>query len=147
MRRTRVWTERTRRKRPEEDFQAAVLKLARAAGWMTYHTHDSRRSAAGFPDLILVRDGTAIAAELKTGTRQASAAQVEWLEALDGTRVASRLWRPEDMDEIVAMLTAPRPPGGGRPGGRGGTPGSRRAEQRKPAAGTAQSGGRKGTER
>src|SRR5688572_19177552 len=39
----------------ERAFQAQVVKYARLMGWTAYHTHDSRRSQAGFPDLVLVR--------------------------------------------------------------------------------------------
>ncbi len=39
----------------EKPFQAQVVELARLSGWLTYHTHDSRRSQSGFPDLVLVR--------------------------------------------------------------------------------------------
>ena len=34
---------------PEKAFQQAVLDYARLMGWMVYHSHDSRHSAAGFP--------------------------------------------------------------------------------------------------
>jgi hypothetical protein len=34
----------------EKDFQETVLTLARLRGWKCYHTHDSRRSEAGFPE-------------------------------------------------------------------------------------------------
>ena len=39
----------------ESDFQRAVIEMARLHGWLVYHTHDSRRSAPGFPDLVLVQ--------------------------------------------------------------------------------------------
>ena len=39
----------------ERAFQTAVLELAQVTGWRSYHPHDSRRSAAGYPDLTLVR--------------------------------------------------------------------------------------------
>ena len=35
----------------EGEFQAWVLDLANRNGWLAYHTHDSRKSAAGFPDV------------------------------------------------------------------------------------------------
>ena len=44
----------------EKKFQAAVLQIANMYGWLAYHTHDSRRSAPGFPDLVLVRNGIQI---------------------------------------------------------------------------------------
>ena len=38
----------------EKDFMDKLLGAAVPAGWMVYHTYDSRRSTAGFPDLVLV---------------------------------------------------------------------------------------------
>ena len=39
----------------EAELQRNVLSLAAMTGWLAYHTYDSRRSQAGFPDLVLVR--------------------------------------------------------------------------------------------
>jgi len=49
----------------EEDFQTAIVQLARMRGWRVYHTKDSRKSAQGFPDLFLLRAGQIVVAELK----------------------------------------------------------------------------------
>ncbi len=92
---------------PEKLFQARVIALATANGWAAYHTFDSRRSAAGFPDLVLVRGPVLFLAELKTDKGAASPAQRRWLEllaAVPGVRV--RLWRPCHWPAIVAELTA-----------------------------------------
>jgi ribosomal protein L37E len=93
---------------PEETrFQNAVLTVAQLCGWRAYHTHDSRRSAAGFPDLVLVRPPRVIFAELKTRTGRASPAQLDWLQLLrDCPGVETYLWRPADWDtgEIVRRL-------------------------------------------
>ena len=40
----------------EKQVQSAILDVARLLGWRVYHTFDSRKSEAGFPDLVLVRD-------------------------------------------------------------------------------------------
>ncbi|MCC6312227.1 MAG: hypothetical protein IT345_15125, partial [Trueperaceae bacterium] len=50
----------------ERDFQALVVQLARLRGWRVYHTFDSRRSPAGFPDLVLARPPRLVIAELKS---------------------------------------------------------------------------------
>ena len=39
----------------ETQLQSAIIELARLTGWLVYHTHDSRHSAKGFPDLCMVR--------------------------------------------------------------------------------------------
>lgn len=89
----------------EKAWQAVVLDLARALGWRAYHTHDSRRSAAGFPDLVLVRDRV-IFAELKTATGRLSADQQVWLHELEHAGADVHIWRPSDYDAVVATLRA-----------------------------------------
>lgn len=90
---------------PERDFQRSVTDLARVTHWLTYHTHDSRRSAAGFPDLTLVRGDRLVFAELKRAGQNPTEAQREWLEALGRVeRVEAHLWRPGDWEEIERVL-------------------------------------------
>ena len=50
----------------EKAFQFAVIQLARLNGWMVYHTHDSRRSEPGWPDLALCRPPRLVLAKLKS---------------------------------------------------------------------------------
>ena len=101
------------RRESEREFQAAVIELARHAGWLCYHDADSRRSAPGFPDLTLVYpqahdgryDGRVIFAELKTARGRVRREQRTWLWALGtcpGVEVA--LWRPGDFPQIVSAL-------------------------------------------
>ena len=56
----------------EAQLQDAIVQMARVLGWLVYHTFDSRRSAAGFPDLVMVRNGRLIFAELKSATGKAT---------------------------------------------------------------------------
>jgi hypothetical protein len=89
----------------EKDFQAQVLQLARLSGWLCYHTHDSRRSAPGFPDLVLVRPPVAVFAELKSASGKLRPEQREWLQALRASESFEvRLWRPGNWPEIVDTL-------------------------------------------
>ena len=88
---------------PEKRFQAAVISVAQTHGWLYHHTYDSRRSVAGFPDLILVRDRL-IAAELKTARGRVTPAQTDWLEALAAAGVETYVWRPDDWHSIHAIL-------------------------------------------
>lgn len=91
----------------EKDFMGQVIDLARMTGWRVYHTYDSRRSEAGFPDLVLVhpRRERVIFAELKSATGQLSVPQKAWLAALDEAGADVRVWRPDDLDLVTAILT------------------------------------------
>ena len=94
----------------EADFLRAVTDLATLTHWLCYHTYDSRRSQAGFPDLVLVREDKLIFAELKTNRGRVKPAQREWLNILsslacDQARMSVYLWRPRDWDGIVEILT------------------------------------------
>ncbi len=95
----------------EKDFQNLILAEAKKNGWKAYHTYDSRKSQAGFPDLVLVRE-MVIFAELKAETGTFSADQLNWLEALEEAGAVVYRWRPKDWPQIFALLTAPRPPSG-----------------------------------
>lgn len=109
----------------EEQFQRQVLGLAEVYGWRSYHTHDSRRSQRGFPDLVLLRPPELIFAELKTDKGRLRPEQGEWLadlralaraldETLGGHPAANELavdvylWRPADFDAINARLARGR---------------------------------------
>lgn len=91
----------------EDELQAAAVALAKANGWLVYHTHDSRRSAAGFPDLVLLRGGRLMFVELKAAKGKLSDDQKTWLAALEGVAgVAVYCWRAADWPEVVAALQA-----------------------------------------
>ena len=88
----------------EADFQAQVLQLAKLMRWRCYHTHDSRRSEAGFPDLTLVRGGRLIFAELKAEKGKVTGSQQAWLTDLKDTGAEVYLWRPSDWVDIERIL-------------------------------------------
>ena len=89
----------------EKHFQAQVLALARLSGWLTYHTHDSRRSTAGFPDLVLVRPPVVLFAELKSESGTLRPEQEAWLRKLARCEgVGARVWRPSDWPGIERTL-------------------------------------------
>ena len=103
----------------EADFQAAVIELAELLGWRVYHTHDSRKSPPGFPDLTMVRGGRLIFAELKTDSPNSvtTDAQKAWLEELrkvayyvgDNLGLGAGVimvneWRPRDWPDIEQTL-------------------------------------------
>jgi hypothetical protein len=99
----------------ERDFQRAVIDLARLTGWRVHHTRPAltRRGRwltpiqgdAGFPDLVLVRAGRVIFAELKRVGGKPTAEQQAWLEALQACAgVEVYLWTPNDWEAIIDAL-------------------------------------------
>ena len=97
----------------EKDWQRDVIRLAQTLGWRVAHfrpAHTSKgwRTAvaadgAGFPDLCLVRDRV-IFAELKTEKGRVTEEQQEWIAALEVAGVESYVWRPTDLDDVMAVL-------------------------------------------
>ena len=91
----------------EAQLQSAVIAAASLGGWLHYHTHNSRRSPAGFPDLILIRGTQCFAWELKSERGQLSDDQATWLAALNRIPgIASRVIRPSNLDEAIGLLTS-----------------------------------------
>ena len=112
----------------ERDWQRTVLEYARFRDWKAAHfdasvrvvrdggrtRHVGDRGAAGFPDLVLVREDRLIFAELKQDSTYPSAKQREWLDLLlsAARRVGDDLlpkwevyiWRPRDWDEVQVAL-------------------------------------------
>ena len=97
----------------EREFQTTVLQLAETLHWRAYHTHDSRRSQPGFPDLVLVRERV-IFVELKRDGQKPSANQVVWLNDLARAGAEVYLWTPADWQEIASILSrrVPQPESG-----------------------------------
>jgi len=87
----------------EAQWQATVLDLAKRLGWDWYHTHDSRRSLPGFPDLVLLRERV-IFAELKTMRGRLSNFQLGWHRGLRNAGAEVYVWRPSDWDEVEQTL-------------------------------------------
>lgn len=93
-------------KETEASFQDAVLMLAHLTGYCAYHTFDSRRSAPGFPDIILAKPGkTLLCIELKTLTGKVTREQWQWLDVLHATKgIRAEVWRPDMWQHIEAIL-------------------------------------------
>lgn len=88
----------------EKVFTQMVIDLVHYLGWMAYHTHDSRHSEPGFPDLCMVKDGRIVFAELKTETGKSTPHQEHWLKELSKCNAEVYLWRPSDWEDIAATL-------------------------------------------
>jgi len=97
----------------EAALQRALIKVAQDNGWRVHHDPPGEDRAgewrtrfhgdAGFPDLVIARDGEVIIVELKSQHGRFRAGQREWIAAL-GARVV----RPSDMDALIARLRHPR---------------------------------------
>ncbi len=92
----------------ETEFQDRhVIPYLEARGWLVYHTHDSRRSKEGYPDLTAFRlekcQGP-VFAELKSETGKLSKAQEKWRDAILAAAGAWYLWRPSSWIEIQRIM-------------------------------------------
>lgn len=93
----------------EKQFEAQVKDLAKLLGWKYYHTWRSIHSPAGFPDVVMVRNGLVIFAELKSEKGKMSEAQEQWIDELKvvanhSLGVMAFVWKPSDWEEIVSIL-------------------------------------------
>lgn len=98
----------------EKEFMAWVVNLAKDRGWSVYHTHDSRRSEAGFPDLTCLREvprwnksiarARQVVAELKMPGKKPTAKQREWLRLFELHGAETFVWYPGDVRTIREVL-------------------------------------------
>jgi hypothetical protein len=99
---------------PEAEFQRQVIDLAHLYGWRAFHARPGRTSSGGwathvaadgkgFPDLTLVRDRV-VFVELKSANGQLTAEQDEWIRALEHGDAEVYVWRPNQFDELHAIL-------------------------------------------
>jgi len=77
----------------ERQLLEAVLAMCARLGLAAYHTHDSRRSRPGFPDLVIVGGGV-LWRELKTDTGVLRPEQREWGSVLQQAGQDWAIWRP-----------------------------------------------------
>jgi len=90
----------------ETQWRHDVLRLANTYGWTHYLTHYSPYSTPGWPDLALVKPPFLLLTELKTARGRLRPEQVTAGKLLnDCDRVAYRLWRPDDLDDVVHELS------------------------------------------
>jgi len=106
--------------RPSElQCQRTIVQAARIHGWLVHAERAApTRSGgyatpiqgdAGWPDLVLARDGVCLIVELKRKPNKATLAQTIWLDELgrcDGiTTMVVHV--PEQMDAFIATLARP----------------------------------------
>lgn len=89
----------------ENAFRDSVVALARYRGWKVMFTWDSRHSPKGWPDLFCVRNGVALAAELKIPPNKPTQEQLDWIKELALCGIDTYVWfYPEDWDVIEEVL-------------------------------------------
>ena len=91
----------------ESELKSKVRELALQLQWRYYHTHDSRKSEAGFPDITLVRNGRVLFIELKRQKKNPTTDQKKWLDELHKVPFCEvYVWRPSDWnnDSILNIL-------------------------------------------
>lgn len=88
----------------ECDLQRRITDLCDLLHLRWYHNPDSRRSNAGFPDLVIVSPTATVFAELKTEKGKVTVPQAEWLDTLRASGERAYVWRPKDWPQIEALL-------------------------------------------
>lgn len=88
----------------EKEAQRTVVNLATLFGWLSYHTFDSRRSAGGFPDLVMVRGDRVVYVEMKKVGEEPREDQVKWLDALAAAGCEVYVWTIDDVSESMRVL-------------------------------------------
>lgn len=81
----------------EAEFQKRITDLCDLLNLAWHHEVDSRKSNAGFPDLVIVGvDGQGVVfAELKKNdTEKATAVQLWWHQRLRDAGQEAHIWRP-----------------------------------------------------
>lgn len=96
----------------EAQWQQTVIAWARLNGWMVYWPPANKPTAAGhvqsvtagWPDLVFVRDGDFLMAELKREVGKTTPEQDKWLAELAKAGIETHVWRPSDQFEMTERL-------------------------------------------
>lgn len=93
----------------EADLQRCVVEYATFRGWLTWHDYDSRRNQAGFPDLVMVKHGRVVFAELKSDKGRLRPEQHDWMSRLRRAGelsggVEAYVWRPADWPTNITRV-------------------------------------------
>lgn len=96
----------------EEAFQSRIVGECAWRRLKWHHETDSRRTRAGWPDLVIAGPGGVVFAELKREGKKPTDDQQRWLDALRDAGAEVYLWHPSDWPEITRVLqrlAQPRP--------------------------------------
>lgn len=81
----------------EKELDGQIRLIARDLGLLLYHTFDSRRSRAGFPDLVVAGPHGVLFRELKADRGILSKAQKQWGVTLTQGGADYNVWWPADL--------------------------------------------------
>lgn len=88
----------------ESELQRKVIETCNWLGLRHYHTFDSRKSAAGFPDLVIVGPLGVLFVELKSDKGLVSPQQEAWVADLERAGAEAFIIRPAGFDHLVKRL-------------------------------------------
>lgn len=89
----------------ESDRQRVIIAAAEQYGWLWYHSTDSRRDPAGWPDLVLVKPPRVLFVELKSTGGRVRPEQHVWMAALaECDTIASGYVYPSDDTALLERL-------------------------------------------
>lgn len=102
-----------------EQWQGQVVQLAGTLGWEHLHVRRSigkgkrwvtATNVKGWPDLFLWHpiQGRVMAAELKVGKDTLTVEQRLVLRSLEAAGIPTYVWRPEDLEAVLVLLSPPR---------------------------------------
>lgn len=97
----------------EAKLQKLVEQYCRDKGLLFYHTHDSRRSVAGYPDLTIISASGVLFVELKSETGRLSRSQRAWIDAAIATKTPVRVWHPAQWRDGTIITELDRIAAGG----------------------------------
>ncbi|MCV0404527.1 MAG: VRR-NUC domain-containing protein [Chloroflexi bacterium] len=81
----------------EHALQKSLLEMAVRGRWLVHHETDSRKSNAGFPDLVCVHpDHGLVVIELKSERGYLAPDQYDWRDYLVAAGVRYYVFRPRD---------------------------------------------------
>jgi hypothetical protein len=114
----------------EAQWQGQLVELGELFGWHWLHVHPLRTAhgwktptggtlGPGWPDLTLVheRSQRLVLIEVKTNQGHLTPEQKEVHRVLLAAGLDARVWRPRDIDEVIATLTTERAAPGRGDGG------------------------------
>jgi|SRR5215831_11530647 len=88
----------------EQEWFEQVRSLLDLYGWRWQHQYDSRRSNAGFPDIVAIKGSRLVVLELKAERGRVTAEQRAWLADFAAVGAETAVLRPSSRAELARSL-------------------------------------------